>query len=329
MGETIAVDETEAERRPRRAWIALALVVIAFAAFALLLNPNGTPSAGVSEWLAMTAMGGICAQPLLLATWAALGPGGFVKRGPWTVVVQVALSLAGSVKCLNVFAGFASLVRIDVDEIVAMFSLFGVMTAAMLVVRRITGWRIAASAGRRDGAVQPNQFSVKGLMVLTAVSAVLLAAGRIVVPGQLSPHLPSSSDAMRIAAMVGLLAVAFLPVLFLPLLVLSSRVEVSLVAVLVCAWALLTWLAASTIAVLDGPPVGGTRRTVMLLQLGIAVAGIVSALALRWGGYRLGRQTTWKQPSVPQPESRRVSRELVVSRRRSVAVEQRRDKPAG
>lgn len=83
----------------RRVWPTLFLLIAAYVAFQLLLNPFTFASAN-TQWL-YAILGATLMQPIVLGVGAALGPGRTTTRFPLFLALLLLTTLAGSVKRWN------------------------------------------------------------------------------------------------------------------------------------------------------------------------------------------------------------------------------------
>jgi hypothetical protein len=169
-------------------------------------------------------------------------------------------------------------------------SLFAIVVAVMLVIRKVSGWRIQSRWAVSNEYAESGQFSLKYLLVLTAFCAGLLVLGRSVAAGSFwgEPNFRQEFVA-GLFLFGGTMLLALFPMLIIPLMAMVRRPSVRAMAVLPFLLAGLTWLAVEIIAAVQGTSRSDLLRQVALLQAGAAAAGLVSALVLRCVGFQLVR----------------------------------------
>jgi hypothetical protein len=268
--------------------IVLLLLVAAHAILNLFLNPIGASVDDVSGRLALPLMGAGIAQPVLIAIWAALGPGAAAVRIPLSLAAAGIVFLASVPKLWNVFDNDVMASKRTGESLLMELSLFAVVLVLMLVVRRISGWRIQSHAVANDNKAGGSQFSLKYLLALTAVCAALLVLGRSVAAGSFWTESTFWREFFTgLFLFGGTILLALFPMLIIPLLAIARRPSLLAVAALPFLWAGLTWLAVEILASATGESCADLARQLGLLQAGAAVAGLVSALVLRSAGFRL------------------------------------------
>jgi hypothetical protein len=268
----------------RQAWLVLVVVIGAHAAFNLFFSPVGAGANNVSERVALPLMGAMLAQQVVFATWAALGPGPASMRIPLTFAASIAVSFAGACKLWNVFTHHKSMLA--GQELIMDMALFGISLTIMLAARWIIGWRISASAEKVVGS-GANQFNLRYLIGLTTICAGLLVVGRVLLAGE---HWFRSEFWNQIAngfIFLGALLLALFPLLILPLIAVAQHPSKRTLAAMPFLWLGLTWLMIEILSAQYGEPRADTARALTLIQSGTLVASLLSAVALRYAGYRL------------------------------------------
>jgi hypothetical protein len=270
----------------RRSWILLALLVAVHAAFNLALNPVGASENKVSERLGLPLMGAIFAQPVLFAIWAAIGPGPAVIRIPWSLIAALTVFFASIPKQWNMFS--ADSLEFDGPELTIEVVPFCITFAVMLIARKATGWRIGCLAEEPNSGNASNQFSIKYLLLITAIWAVLLAIGRALMAGGFWFESSFWEEALSSAfTFAGVILLALFPLLIFPLIVIARHPSIRAFVVISVLWVGLTWLAVEILAPQFGEPRADVARQLLLLQGGAAGAGLVSAIIARCARYRL------------------------------------------
>jgi hypothetical protein len=267
----------------------LALIVAAYAAFNILLNPMG----GISddEFVTMLCIGAFFMQPVAFAIWTAIGPPPAMKRIPFSLAGFVLVVFAAAcVGQLRLSTSSFPPNRIGLEWLIMPGTLFVAAIIVVLAVRILTRWHIGNTRGIAGPATPVNQFSIKYLLVLTAVCAVLLGIGRwLAISGE---SFDSSWRAIgRIIARIWLILLVMIPAILVPLAVISFRPTLRMFLGTVISGAVLAWVAIETIILLDNPPRTDVARQVLVIQLGGVLVGLASALVLRFAGYRLIRRS--------------------------------------
>ena len=286
MVETIANS-----RAPfRRSWFLLLFVVAGHCTFNLTINPMGFSVSGPLEWLKAMFFAVMFAQPVLFAEWAVLGPGAAVQRVPLTLAAAAAVAFCGYYIGWNLFnhSARASLWSDSFYWYVWALA-FPVASAVLIAIRRLSGWRIVRRTVAFANRVPGNQFSLKYLLMLTAVCAAFLGTARFLAfqrwPGI---SIGRSSEAIQVLIAVSVVLLALFPTFVVPLIALTPRPTVPMLISIPLTWAALSWLALETVIATNGIQ-DRTRiaRDIALLQGGAALAGLLSALVVRIAGYRL------------------------------------------
>ncbi len=209
----------------RRAWIILMLLIGTLAAFNLTLNPEGTTVDKIPEHFALPLMGAAMAQPVLFAIWAALIDSPAILRIPLSLAASMVVFFAGTIKQWNVFTSENS--PPAGQELLMELALFGISLAIVLVARWLIGWRIGRLTG--TGANErTNQFSLKYLLLLTTICAVLLLARRILLAGNFWHESAFwTKEVSEGLIFVGLILVALFPLLIIPLIAIARHPSIA------------------------------------------------------------------------------------------------------
>ena len=156
-GLTIA-DATHAHRR---GWFAPAILATAHFLFSAWFDPFRIP---VYFWTFMFCAGVFYIQPVLFATWAAIGPPPAVKRILLSMGAYAAV-LIGSASLHTYLHGSPD----NFSMMVMMPVLFAVTFIALVIVGKFTRWRIDVASSAQVDDSTSGQFSLKFLMVFTAI----------------------------------------------------------------------------------------------------------------------------------------------------------------
>ena len=286
----------------------LVILVVGHAAFNALFAPFGTAASQYPSNWAYPAIGVIGVQPVLFAMWAALGTPSFVKRFPWAVVACVIVAYAQSVRSFCLIARSTA----SGDPFQAVFltlGVFFVVTLVLLVIRRVFSCRIQPhGTDHTQEHLEDIQFSVRYLLGWTAASAALLALGRFIAAD--GPSAPPGSDLKQVTAQItgflGFFCVLLFPTVAVPWITLTYHRKAGLlVAGALGAWAALTWAAISVLCAVTPSSPSQAIEAVVLVQLGAATAGFVTALPLRLCGFRIRRGKRLSRQAISlQAESR-------------------------
>jgi hypothetical protein len=272
-------------------WLAPAALVVAHAAFDALFCPLGASASEYPMVGAYLAMGVILVQPVLFALWAALSSQPFFTRLPSATAACVVVVYAQSVSWFRV-AGSSRGGTNSLDSFLYILALFGIATLALFLPRRLFAWRIRHRRAENQETTGDLQFSLRHLLSWTIGTAALLGLGRVLAnAGALQTGGGPRQTIAQVVAFFGLVCVMLFPSIGVPCLTLASRRPAAwLVVGWLIAWGALTW--AAECLFLGGVPTGATASEaaqILLIQVGAAAAGLVSALALRIAGFRLQR----------------------------------------
>jgi hypothetical protein len=170
-------------------------------------------------------------------------------------------------------------------------AIFAVTTALILTLRWFTGLRVEPITVQTAGQSSV-RFSMKYLLATISLYAVVL--GMIVqLAFQAEPPPPTFSlfgpdFYIRVLIFGGAVLFAILlPTISVPLLVLCPRVSKRAYPIAVACWAIATLPIVEVWFMVDGEPWLRTLQFVLIVQLGAILAGVLTALAMRLGGFRL------------------------------------------
>lgn len=258
---------------PARRWLILAGIVACYSVFNYLLPPSHGP-----EWRQMLTLGVVYVQPVLFGIWAGMGPMPAIKRWPLTLASLTSVVLVASVGNREWLA----------PEYIAILLAFFSVTA---VVTWLVSWwkrlRICNMDEKRQR--HTNQFSVRFMLIVTALSGLILAAGRILARDSELPNLDRwlqiDAEAIGILASVLLLT---MPAAIAPSLILGAVPTRKTYLVFIAISALATVTATVTLAEFTGMNLS-EYWTLGLMQIGTVLTSVLTSLAVRWAGYRLVR----------------------------------------
>lgn len=259
----------------KRSSLALVAIVAAQAAFNLFVSERNK-----SEWVELIVVGIQLVQPVLFAAWASFGPPPAVKRVPLTIAALIALELAAVAR-----SHFAD-VRLPLHEVLLVtLSLF--LTAALVfsLIRIFKRWNVTNRYDKTD--IVRSQFSMKFLVVLTTIVAVLLGIGQVLSRASSLPSNFAWIDFVKeVAVPIALMLLAMLPAVIVSALILSHSPGIRTILLLITLWLVMSCGAVSLLAALETEPWKDAAEVVALFQFGAIIAGALSAVILRFGGYR-------------------------------------------
>jgi hypothetical protein len=137
-------------------------------------------------------------------------------------------------------------------------------------------------------------------LVITAICAVLLGIGRGLATSLDWSNHPSWREFGNFIAHIGIILLAVIPAIVIPITVISTRPTLGMFVVTIISAAVLAWIAIEAIILVDDPPPNDVTRQVVLVELGAVLASLVSALVLRFAGYRLVRRSGKAAPPNQQ-----------------------------
>jgi hypothetical protein len=240
---------------------------------------------------AYPVIGVIAVQPILFAMWAGMHRKPLYQR-----------ILSGGLGCLVVaFAGGlgeihhsgSHSVAAIAKNIAVMLVFFALATLVLWIVGRLFRSQITQGDGESStGESLGNQFHVGHLLAWTGISGGLLGLARFLVG-----HGPSSDVSSpwrqptgQVALGLVFLLVVLFPTLVLPWIALAYRGRGTfLVLAAVLAWGLLTYGCIVVLAQMPEVSFLEIAQPVVLIQLGAGLAGLLSALTVRFCGFRITR----------------------------------------
>jgi hypothetical protein len=269
-------------------------VVVFFFAFnaATARFLSGGPN---DQWLEAIYLGAIVFQPIALGMWAALAGS--------SMLINVSLALP-CLMLLIVATGLDRNVYTDVQRSEFFYfaltgiTVFAVAALVFGVVAGLARLRIVSDDKLPQAAAPRLRFSIKYLLVLTTLFALVLA---IVTQLSFQTEPPPPNWIFGPGFFIYILAVggstltaAILPTMSLPLIILYGRATRGVLWIATTVWAGVPFLVALIWGAFEDewPDI---LLFLLLVQLGAAIAGAMSAVALRFGGFRLVR----REPLVP------------------------------
>jgi hypothetical protein len=221
-------------------------------------------------------------------------------RLPFLLALLLLVALAGSVKrwnfLLNGYLGAASTTAFFHFDFETLLGLFGLFVVSALVARefgRLTGCRFVRGSGNSTGASNGIQYSVKYLLIVMTVFAAVLAVGRIIVfsiPGQQATSWSRLVGSFVISPIV--IEILLLPSIALSVIALRNRVSLRMLVVVLVVAAVASLAIAEIGAALTSATQTKTLAVLCSIQAGAAIAGLFTAIPLRFVGYRLVSEST-------------------------------------
>lgn len=276
--------------KPRRAtWPVPVGLAVAIALYNLVLSPMRA-AGPASDWPALLGIGVIFVQPLLLAAWAALGPGALVYRLPVSAATLIAWIFAQSFAGLNLFAPDGARNHLNLEMTVAFVTAFAVASAVIGLVRRATGIHISRCEQPSPPSQQQgrHQFGMKYLLGWMTICALLIVIGRSFVSDTLWFDQRWLSLVWELSIGIVFLLLLMMPPAVLPLLALTRPTPWRWLLLIGAAWPVSLWAA---VEVTNMSSRGGPPQNVYwpfgVLQIGATATALGSALVLRLAGFHL------------------------------------------
>jgi len=161
----------------------LFLVIVAIFVGFLLLDLM-TPAAFEFQtpFIPVLMMNLVVAQLTLVCVWGALVEGTFWIRLPWTILMLV-ISWAGLAYGVYLVHGTANPAEVLALGLIWFYA-FMISYIPLKLAAWGFGWRIL-KVGQKDSSKPKNNYQIRDIMIGTAILAVTLSIGRMVVPGDL------------------------------------------------------------------------------------------------------------------------------------------------
>ena len=176
-------DQPHGKRSPSLAKL-WAFVCLTFAGF-MVLNVL-TPVYFEKAWISVILMNLVIGQLTLICIWGTLVEGTFWIRLPWTIVLLVVSWAALCVGLIVDKGGYASVNPAEILGIgVVWFYGFAISYVPLKLAALLFGWRITLTKTSDADAASTNH-SIRDMMVGTAILAVTMAIGRMLVAGRLA-----------------------------------------------------------------------------------------------------------------------------------------------
>jgi hypothetical protein len=245
---------------------------------------------GYEDWLEAIFVGALVFQPIAFGVWSALAGS------------SILINLSLAVPCLMLLIVATGLDRDGYTDVqrrefghfaMTALAIFAVALILSLAMRRFARLQIVSDADPLQVAAPRLRFSIKYLLVLTTLYAVVLA---IVTQlnFQTEPPPPNwifgPDFYLRILLVGGTaFSIAVIPTFAVPLLVLNGHISGRVVRAVAIFWFIVTLLLTGIWGAFEDawPDI---LVFLLLVQLGAVIAGAPSAIVLRANGYRLVRR---------------------------------------
>jgi hypothetical protein len=281
------------EIRPSLVLMSVVALYFAFNAATAWFFSNG----GISDWVEVAFIGMLVFQPIAMGMWTALASGLTLLNATLAVPCLMALIVATGFDR----NGYADIQRSEfIIFAVTGFVIFALAMLLFLAVRRRTQLRIEPHHGAFFPIAPGFHFGIRFLLTLTTLCAIVLAI-LVRLNFQTEPRpqtfLVFGPDFfIRIFAVAGtILSAAVLPTMAVPLFILYGRASKRALRNAIVFGALATLLVVGVCGALEDNLLDAFKG-VLLVQLGATIAGTISGLALRWGGFRLVRRAPSPSP---------------------------------
>jgi hypothetical protein len=267
-------------------WI---LAIIGLGLLPLIVRHPGGPSDAIEYAFVGYLYGTMLSLTTLAAAWAVLGTGKLMRRMMLSALLVLAVALAVAIK-------FALLERSE--RAILFMVVFGTVLCGQWLFAQVPLWFLAIAYGLRltslhdqqaDAPRTTRQFGIRQLMTVTAVVAVVLGIGRLLV-GWLLRDEGFLDDAGEGFLIIGFIAatgvVSILPLVLAVLVARGATIAAggSLVFLGLATWAELPLLQVVTRTTAAVGPELWHFIAINAFQAAWVIA--ITAL-LRWGGYRL------------------------------------------
>ena len=272
-------------------WYVLGLLVIAHAVFDALLTPFGRAVSSCPMMVAYPVIGVMAIQPALFAMWAALRRQPFLQRIIPAGLACVAVAFAGGLGEIRHASDHP--ISVIAENIAIMSAYFALATLVFWIVGRIFRWQvIRGNAESSTSEPLGDQFGIGHLLTWTAISAGMLGLARFL-GGHVGSHdaaSPWQQPMGQVAIMAAFFLVVLLPIVVIPWITLaySGRGKLLLLAAIL-GWGGLTYGCIVVMVQMFQVTFPEIAQPVILIQLGAGVAGLLSALIVRFCGFRITR----------------------------------------
>ena len=284
-----------AKRRPYLVFYAVIVGYIAFNTIAFfVLNAQRHES----ESLLTFVIGAFVFEAISSGIWLAMGGGAFVTRFPFVLVsfciVSTAVGLAAN--------GIERMARIDfIATTLSAGMIVSLSFLVFMIVRRIFGRRIVAQ-NSRDGADRGGvRFSMSYLLTLTTVVAIALGVVSQLKFKNPEPRQYFGPGFVIYITLIGGLMVSgvVLPTAVVPLFLLQGHASKRAIGFAIGFWFAVTCSASLYWSLAESQTFPEVFLAILLAQLGAALIGASTAVALWLAGYRLERISLKCETSAP------------------------------
>ena len=240
----------------------------------------------------------------LLAFWTAFAPQRFYHRALWGLLLCACLGFAvelGALLQSDIHQhGYSSQVGffLSIDLI-----LFFLATPLLLLVRRFSRWGLMRRGEeQRFSHYQANQFGIKHLLILTAITALVCSLFSTLAKTDSSL---SVQPIGMVAAIVVLISAVLLPTLLIPWVTLRQLKRLPLSIVFGIGLFVIDALACNFLFRIA--PRSEQLRLILLIQFGAGLSVAASTLVMRWCGFRMIREPANHGGAVARPIGQRFA----------------------
>jgi hypothetical protein len=139
-------------------------------------------------WTALFFLNIVVGQLTLICVWGTLVEGTFWVRFPWTILLLViswaALAFGAYLDLPSPRAQLAPALVLGLGMV--WFYGFAISYIPLKIAAWVFGWKIT-QAGSVSSSVASTRYAIRDIMIGTAILAVVLSIGRILIPGALPP----------------------------------------------------------------------------------------------------------------------------------------------
>lgn len=262
-------------------WLAPLGLVAIYLLFNIFFSPFVRP-ANFASWLSLLSFGMFLVEPILFGTWAAIGTGVVKLRIPATWSLLVAINFS-PLWFGTPIPGISN----PFEPIVMLTAVCVGWTLLLLLIAKVTHWSID-STPIQFGSNETGQFSLRFLLGVTTVCAIVLGVGR----GLITSESLAGSQVVNIVRGIVQVLVLTYTATILPFAILSISPRKPLFIAL-SLWPLLSILTSAAYLRFDTTTFLWGQLTLNLaIQTGALVASVACAIVLRFAGYRLIRRAS-------------------------------------
>jgi hypothetical protein len=249
-------------------WVRNVVIIAALIGGFLSVNVMTPSEWGSDSKVLMAILAGICIGQLnLIATWAALAPGNFIVRLPWSLLLAVLMWYAlvvGNRIERSYFDGSDAI-------LLGMNLLFGLLVALIPlgIAARVFRWRLVGWSNGKEaeaGSAVKMQFNMRHLLLSMFLLSLAMAPARLVLPDGLAFRFELPKEAYVLLA-----GIAFCNVVVTIPCIWGAYLPMNKLPVIIVGWfaycALLTGLECSFFLLLLGLPAPNDMEVLMRFYL--------------------------------------------------------------